>query len=177
MFLVDHPRHPLSLNPKSQWLALTSNFPELSSHFQANLVDASPGELLSLASKSLLLPSCTTVIANTFRPLLLDLCARWLESSEALEDKLSALCFLLHPHTEIFPFVSFLRIRNDTLTSLVAFFPPSSETLSLNLVLSPQFFCLSPLKWPLRPACIVYSLHTIAFCWLIPSFSTGLIGP
>jgi midasin len=103
MSLVGHLRDPLSLNLKLQWLVFKSKFPEWSFHFQANLADASPGEILSLASKFLLLPSSTTIIAETFRPLLLDLCARWLESSDLLEDKLSALCFLLQPHAEIFP--------------------------------------------------------------------------
>lgn len=105
MSLVGHLRDPLSLNPKSQWLAFTSKFPDWSSTPQTDQVDTSPGEILSLASKFLLLPSCTAIVADTFRPLLLDLCARWLESSEALEEKLSALCFLLQPHTEIFPYV------------------------------------------------------------------------
>ncbi len=107
MSLVGHLRDPLSLNPKSQWLAFTSKFPDSFSTPQADLVDTSPGDILSLASKFLLLPSCTTIVADTFRPLLLDLCARWLESSDALEEKLSALCFLLQPHTEIFPYVFF----------------------------------------------------------------------
>jgi midasin len=107
MSLVGHLRDPLSLDPKLQWLAFTSKFPDWSSTSQTtNLEDTSPGEVLSLASKFLLLPSCTAIVADTFRPLLLDLCARWLERSDALEDKLSALCFLLQPHTEIFPYVS-----------------------------------------------------------------------
>ena len=104
MLLDGHLRDPLSLNPKSQWLAFISKFPDWSSASQTNIVDASPGELLSLASKFLLLPSCTAIVADAFRPLLLDLCARWLERSEALEDKLSALCFLLQPHAELFPY-------------------------------------------------------------------------
>ena len=105
MSLSGHLQDPLSLSPKSLWLEFTSNFPEWTSHFQANLEDSSPAEMLSLASKFLLLQSCTSIVADAFRPLLLDLCARWLENSEALEDKLSALCFLLQPHTEIFPYV------------------------------------------------------------------------
>jgi midasin len=104
-------RDPLSLDPKSQWLAFTSKFPDWSSTSQSDPVDTSSGEILSLASKFLLLPPCTAIVADTFRPLLLDLCARWLESSEALEEKLSALCFLLRPHTEILPYV-FFRLSN-----------------------------------------------------------------
>ncbi len=163
MSLFSHLRDPLSLNPKSQLLEFTSNFPEWPSHFQANLADSSPGESLSLASKFLLLPSYTTIVADSFRPLLLDLCARWLEHSEGLEDKLSALCLLLQPHTEILPYVSFTRLSYGTLTSLVEFSLPSSKSLSLILVLFLQFLCLSPLRQPLRPACIVYSSHTIVF--------------
>jgi midasin len=105
MSLFGHLHDPLSLNPKSLWLEFTSKFPEWTYHFQANLADPSPGDVLSLASKFLLLQPCTSIIANIFRPLLLDLCARWLEHSEALEDKLSALCFLLQPHMEIFSYV------------------------------------------------------------------------
>jgi midasin len=116
MSLFSHLRDPLSLNPKSQWLEFTSNYPEWSSHVQASIVESSSGESLSLASKILLLPSCTAIIADAFRPLLLDLCARWLKDSEALEDKLSALCLLLQPHTEIFPYVPFIRLSNGTLT-------------------------------------------------------------
>jgi midasin len=107
MSLVGHLRDPLSLNPKSQWLAFTSKFTDWSSTSQTDLFDTSPAEILSLASTFLLRPSCTAIVADTFRPLLLDLCARWLERSEASEEKLSALCFLLQPHTEIFPYVFF----------------------------------------------------------------------
>ncbi|KAI9508874.1 midasin nuclear AAA ATPase [Russula earlei] len=73
MSLLGRLRDPLSLDLKSQFLAFTSNFPEWSSHSQSNPVDASPGEILSLASRFLLLPSCTSAVAETFRPLLLDL--------------------------------------------------------------------------------------------------------
>lgn len=168
MSLVGHLRDPLSLNPKSQWLAFTSKLPDGSSTSQYNLVDTSPGDVLSLASKFLLLPSCTAVVADTFRPLLLDLCARWLETSEALasealEDKLSALCFLLQPHTEIFPYVFFGLLTSSTLTLFEAFFPPSSKNSSLNLVPSLQSLRLFPLKRPLHPNCIAYSSHTIVF--------------
>ena len=136
MSLVGHLRDPLSLNPKSQWLAFASKLPDGSSTSQSNLVDTSPGEVLSLASKSLLLPSCTAIVADTFRPLLLDLCARWLETSEALEDKLSALCFLLQPHTEIFPYVFFglptssTDITRSVLSSFLQKFVPKSGPLS-----------------------------------------------
>jgi midasin len=163
MSLVGHLRDPLSLNPKSQWLAFTSKLPDCSSTSQSNLVDTSPGEVLSLASKFLLLPSCTAIVADTFRPLLLDLCARWLETSEALEDKLSALCFLLQPHTEIFPYVFFGLPTSSTLTILEASFPPSSNNSSLNLAPSLQSFRLFHLKRPLYPNCMAYSLHTIVF--------------
>jgi midasin len=110
MSLFSHLRDPLSLNLKTQWLEFTSNRPEWTSHVQANLADLSSGEVLSLASKFLLHPSYTTIVADAFRPLLLDLCARWLKDSESLEDKLSALCLLLQPHTEIFPYVPFIRV-------------------------------------------------------------------
>jgi hypothetical protein len=125
MALSGHLRDPLSLNPKSQWLAFTSRFPEWSTYFHSNLANSSSREILSLASKFLLLPPCMTVVVDTFRPLLLDLCARWLESSDALEDKLSALCFLLQPHAEIFPCVTCYWVPLiDSPTPFIAFFQP-----------------------------------------------------
>jgi midasin len=105
MSLTRNIRDPLSLDLRSQWLDFVSKHPAWFAHSQVNLVDASPKELLSLASKFLLIPSYTTIVADTFRPLLLDLCARWLENSDEVEDKLCALCLLLQPHVEIFPYV------------------------------------------------------------------------
>ena len=116
MSLTKNIRDPLSLDLRSQWLDFASKYPAWSVHSQVNLVDASIKELLILASKFLLIPSYTTVIADSFRPLLLDLCARWLENPDELEDKLCALCLLLQPHVEIFPYVllsvSFLNNLN-----------------------------------------------------------------
>jgi hypothetical protein len=52
---------------------------------------------------------------------------------------------------------------SDTLTSLEAFFPPSSKNLSLNRVLLPQSLLLFLLKRSLHPAYIAYSLRTIVY--------------
>ncbi|KAH9080394.1 midasin [Lactarius deliciosus] len=89
MSLTRNIRDPLTLDLRSQWLDFASKYPAWTVHSQVNLADASPKELLLLASKFLLIPAYTTIIADTFRPLLLDLCARWLENSDELEDKLS----------------------------------------------------------------------------------------
>ena len=105
MSLTGNIRDPLSLDLRSRWLDFASKYPAWSVHSQVNLVDASPKELLLLASKFLLIPRYTTIIADTFRPLLPDLCARWLENPDGVEDKLCALCLLLQPHVEIFPYV------------------------------------------------------------------------
>ncbi|KAH9179366.1 midasin [Lactarius sanguifluus] len=106
MSLTRNIRDPLTLDLRSQWLDFASKYPAWTVHSQVNLADASPKELLLLASKFLLIPAYTTIIADTFRPLLLDLCARWLENSDELEDKLCAFCLLLQPHVEIFPILS-----------------------------------------------------------------------
>ncbi|KAH9065293.1 midasin [Lactarius vividus] len=106
MSLTKNIRDPLTLDLRSQWLDFASKYPAWTVHSQVNLADASPKELLLLASKFLLIPAYTTIIADTFRPLLLDLCARWLENSDELEDKLCAFCLLLQPHVEIFPILS-----------------------------------------------------------------------
>ncbi|KAI9443340.1 midasin [Lactarius indigo] len=106
MSLTGNIRDPLTLDLRSQCLDFASKYPAWTVHSQTNLADASPKELLLLASKLLLIPAYTTTIADTFRPLLLDLCARWLENADELEDKLCALCLLLQPHVEIFPILS-----------------------------------------------------------------------
>ncbi|KIO05359.1 hypothetical protein M404DRAFT_999966 [Pisolithus tinctorius Marx 270] len=69
-------------------------------------------ELLGVLSRCLAEPSLTSVVAQLFRPLLIDLCARWLErdSEEEEEKRFVAMCLLIENHEELFPVLSaFLR--------------------------------------------------------------------
>lgn len=61
-------------------------------------------QALNAASNLLVVPAFTLFVADTFRPLLIDLCARWLEHDELdTLDRFSALCLLAEPYQEIFP--------------------------------------------------------------------------
>ncbi|KAI0270022.1 midasin [Gloeopeniophorella convolvens] len=163
MSLPDRFKDPLVLDIGAQWLVFTSRFPTWNGHHQVNLVGASSKELLSLASKFLFLPSCTTVVASLFRPLLLDLCARWLENAEAVEDKLCAFCLLLQPHTELFPVLSTFLQEFVPRAGPLSLIPDSTPlaiipSSSLHRILLAYYRLLqanpdlpNQLDWPLEP--------------------------
>ncbi|KAI6099359.1 hypothetical protein EDD16DRAFT_1732044 [Pisolithus croceorrhizus] len=69
-------------------------------------------ESLGVLSRCLAEPSLTNIVADLFRPLLIDLCARWLGrgSDEEEENKFIAFCLLIENHEELFPVLyAFLR--------------------------------------------------------------------
>jgi hypothetical protein len=61
------------------------------------------GEVLSVLSQLLRFPPLTTLVARLFRPLIVDLCARWLDLYEDEVSAFIALAFLLGWHPEIYP--------------------------------------------------------------------------
>ena len=97
---------PLTINLSRQTRLLSDLLPRDSPHLAA-LRNASsrPGLLIQL-SRLLATPGLTITVATLFRPLLLELCARWLEEDGDLEDKLEGAALLLEIHPEIFPCVS-----------------------------------------------------------------------
>jgi midasin len=60
-------------------------------------------ELLDVLSQLLMLPAFTLLVAHEFRPILFDLCARWLLVDGRTDEILVALSLLLEPHPELFP--------------------------------------------------------------------------
>ncbi|KAI6016225.1 hypothetical protein EDC04DRAFT_2881627 [Pisolithus marmoratus] len=91
---------PLTINLGKQTRALVA------------FLSARSAELLGVLSRCLAEPSLTNIVADLFRPLLLDLCARWLEraSNEEEEKRFVAMCLLIENHEELFPVLSaFLR--------------------------------------------------------------------
>lgn len=60
-------------------------------------------ELLDALSQLLVTPALTLLVARGFRPVLFDLCARWLIANGRTDEILVALCLLLEPHPELFP--------------------------------------------------------------------------
>jgi midasin len=63
-------------------------------------------QLLSALSLALANPCLTTTVAKLFRPLLIDLCSRWIGDSKNSERHLVALSYLVEVHEELFPYVS-----------------------------------------------------------------------
>ena len=94
---------PLTINLRRQTAALLSAIPTSYAIVIQNA--SSTKQLLAILSKLLALPPLTQTIATLYRPILYDLCARWLEDDQNIEDKLVALCLLIQIHEELFPFV------------------------------------------------------------------------
>lgn len=94
---------PLTINLKRQTARLVELLQTNSAHLNDIRNVRSHTELLHLLSSLLAFPAYTMSIATLFRPLLFDLCARWLHGEFQLEEKFQALCLLIEVHPEIFP--------------------------------------------------------------------------
>ncbi|KAH7927800.1 midasin [Leucogyrophana mollusca] len=97
---------PLTINLERQTRALLSHIAPDSEYARYISQASSPAHLLSTLSQLLANPALTLIVAATFRPLLTDLCARWLQDEELPEDRFIALCLLIEPHEEVFPVLS-----------------------------------------------------------------------
>ncbi|KAL1666977.1 hypothetical protein GGF50DRAFT_125186 [Schizophyllum commune] len=96
-------RDPLAFNVRRQTQALMEALPEGSTLVTEIHSARSHTELFDALSRWLATPALTWRIATTFRPILVDLCARWLQSTQPTEEQLAALCFLVEIHEELFP--------------------------------------------------------------------------
>ncbi|CAE6427190.1 unnamed protein product [Rhizoctonia solani] len=64
-------------------------------------------KILCTISRLMSAPAFTVLVSDDFRPLLMDLCARWLDDDSIDEvDRLVALCLLVEPYEEIFPILA-----------------------------------------------------------------------
>lgn len=68
------------------------------------------GKVLEVLSRLLSVPLLVETIIKLFRPLLVDLFARWLDVGEdedegLQEERLAALAYVVEVHEEIFPYV------------------------------------------------------------------------
>lgn len=103
MSLHDTFNDPLAINLPRQTRALLAILPPDSPHSSKISFASSPKVLLSTLSRLLADPSLTVPISDLFRPLLIDLCARWLHDQEDLEDRFVAFCMLIENHEELYP--------------------------------------------------------------------------
>ena len=95
---------PLTINLQQQIRVLLETVPLDTQLRDTLLAVPTRAELLSQLSQCLRDPRYTLIVSDAFRPILLDLCARWLEDDEDEEHKLEALCLLLEVHPELFPY-------------------------------------------------------------------------
>jgi midasin len=96
---------PLGINLHRQTRILQHILPAPSNYATDVLNATSTPELLAVLSRLLAIPAFTLTIATLYRPILLDLCARWLDEQVNTEEQLVALCLLLEVHEELFPYV------------------------------------------------------------------------
>ncbi|KAJ3986826.1 midasin nuclear AAA ATPase [Lentinula detonsa] len=95
---ADELHDPLTFSIRRQTQILLSKVPsiEISN-------STSTSQLLDDLSSALATPAYTTCIATLFRPILLDLGARWITNTRSLENELISLCMLIEVHEELFP--------------------------------------------------------------------------
>ncbi|KAF9651347.1 P-loop containing nucleoside triphosphate hydrolase protein [Thelephora ganbajun] len=94
----------MSLGCQTRWLLekLGTDSP-FASHIQNTTTTRG---LLDALSQLLVTPAFTLLVAHEFRPVLFDLCARWLLVDGRTDEILVALCLLLEPHPELFPILN-----------------------------------------------------------------------
>lgn len=103
---VASPLHdPLVLDLSRQTTALLSSIPRSSVDYDSIVNSSTASQLLSALSCALANPCLTKIVAKLFRPLLMDLCARWIDDVENSERHLVALAYLVEVHEEIYPYV------------------------------------------------------------------------
>ncbi|KAL1950443.1 hypothetical protein VTO73DRAFT_5567 [Trametes versicolor] len=102
---------PLRLDLNRQTSKLLEQLPL---EYSAALKNASSrAALLDLLSALLLMPQYTMTVATLYRPILVDLCARWLHQDADGLLKFEALCLLLEVHSELYPILSALLQTPD----------------------------------------------------------------
>ncbi|KIJ47370.1 hypothetical protein M422DRAFT_249228 [Sphaerobolus stellatus SS14] len=103
MAAIDDICDPLSMGITKQWEAIA---PLLDEHARARIQNSNsmPAALSDLLHD----PRYTVLIASKCRPILMILCARWIDQGDNLDAKLAALAFLINPHEELYLYVLFM---------------------------------------------------------------------
>lgn len=94
---------PLCLDLRRQTQKLLTHLGASSPYATALQTVSSNRTLLDALCRLLLVPQLTLLVAGLFRPILLDLCARWLQQDTGKSEKFEALCFLLEIYEELYP--------------------------------------------------------------------------
>ncbi|KAJ7132921.1 midasin nuclear AAA ATPase [Mycena filopes] len=126
---------PLAMNVRGQTRVLVASLPPDSPHASALALAASQNstQLLTVLSVLLAAPELTLQIATLFRPILLDLCARWLDDPKITEERLVALCYILEVHEELFPILNDILERPELVDGPLAFVASAESALSIEV--------------------------------------------
>ena len=107
--MADVVHDPLTINLRRQTKLLLQKLPQDSPYaVELSNVTFVRG-LLDILSCFLAKPELTKLIATIFRPILTDLCARWIEEEDCTDEHLSAIAFLVEPQEELYPYEKYLR--------------------------------------------------------------------
>lgn len=101
---------PLSIDIRTQALSVLNALPSQSRFARVLHGLEANDSCLTTISKLLLEPSLTLTIKTAYQPLLVDLCARWLDDTDEMVKKAEALAFLVEVHEEIASYVAELSI-------------------------------------------------------------------
>ncbi|GLB38607.1 putative P-loop containing nucleoside triphosphate hydrolase protein [Lyophyllum shimeji] len=123
---------PLSINLRRQTTALLEAISNPSQYTTELHNAATTRQLLATLSRLLALPAFTTTVATLYRPILFDLCARWLDDQENSEDQLAALCLLLENHEELYPILHRILTTSTFAEGPLAFITAGPSPLSID---------------------------------------------
>ena len=99
------PQNPLAIHLQRQTQHLASVIPPESACILELQNAPTTRAFLKNLSGLLANPAYTQIVATLFRPILMNLCAGWLDDEQGAERNLYALAFLIEVHEELFPCV------------------------------------------------------------------------
>lgn len=95
---------PLAINLYRQTRLLIPKLPQNPPYAEELSNATSERELLAILSRLLAKPELTELIFKAFRPILLDLCARWVEADDCTDEQLFSIAFLVEVQEELYPY-------------------------------------------------------------------------
>ncbi|KIL67963.1 hypothetical protein M378DRAFT_992686 [Amanita muscaria Koide BX008] len=152
---------PLATNLRRQTRLLLQKIPQNAAYTVQLSNVTSFRELLVVLSRLLARSELTELVAITFRPILTDLCARWIETDDCTEEQLCAIAFLVEPQEELYPILDRILRKEKFLDGPLGFIKEDIvdiETSRLHSLLLAYFRILQVnreipemFSWPLMP--------------------------
>ncbi|KAJ7600863.1 midasin nuclear AAA ATPase [Mycena floridula] len=153
---------PLRLNLRRQTARLLVELGD-SPHTIKITSATAPSALLAVLSQLLTVPELTVRIADLYRPILFDLCARWIDAPTNV-DQLVALSLLLQVHQQLFPILYRILLKPELAPGPLAHITSDTEIdiletqrliLAYYRILQANRQLPGLLFWPLTPLSIL----------------------